>query len=490
MATPTATRDMPRPGADSNAKRAAKVADLIVEDVMALGWPVGEVLGSEADLLERYHVSRAVFREAVRLVEHQQVARTRRGPGGGLVITEPTVGAVSDAVVLYLHRVDATLDEIFEARIILEELACELAAERTDENDLAALRRFADGAPIGPGGDPRELHALVAAISRNAGLELFVDVFNRVAQLYSPDWQKPRPSRRGARPEHAHAKIAEAIMAGDAGLARNRMRKHLQAEADFFRRRRSTRQLLPDSVVLAESADRKGAEAVARNITQTIVAEDLQPGDLVGTEPELIEREGVSRALLREAVRLLEHHHIARMRRGPGGGLFVMAPSANAVTETAAIYLARRGMQLPELAELRTGVEVAITDLAAQRIDEEGIAILDDALAREANATDAERVEAVHDLHAAVAATAHNRVLELVALVLIRLSRLHQIERLAPEGPQPDHGRGAPDARGHRGRRRDGRSGARPPSHAPSPPGARRTHELTPSGRRGTRAAA
>ena len=45
MTTPTATRYMPRPGADSNAKRAAKVADLIVEDVMALGWPVGEVLG-------------------------------------------------------------------------------------------------------------------------------------------------------------------------------------------------------------------------------------------------------------------------------------------------------------------------------------------------------------------------------------------------------------------------------------------------------------
>src|ERR1700685_999462 len=115
--TRTATR-VPRPGADSNAKRAAQVADLIIEDVMALGWPVGEVLGSEADLLERYQVSRAVFREAVRLVEHQQVARTRRGPGGGLVITEPTVGAVSDAVVLYLPRVEAPLEELFEARMV------------------------------------------------------------------------------------------------------------------------------------------------------------------------------------------------------------------------------------------------------------------------------------------------------------------------------------------------------------------------------------
>src|SRR6202046_2432527 len=168
--TRTATRDVPRPGADSNAKRAAKVADLIIEDVMALGWPVGEVLGSEADLLEQYQVSRAVFREAVRLLEHEQVARTRRGPGGGLVIAEPSMGAVTDAVVLYLHRMDARLDEIFEARIILEEIACQLASERTDENDLAQLRRFTTEAPISAEDDPRELHGLVAAISRNPGL--------------------------------------------------------------------------------------------------------------------------------------------------------------------------------------------------------------------------------------------------------------------------------------------------------------------------------
>ncbi len=449
MTPPLASRDLARPGADSSAKRAAKVADLIVEDVMALGWPVGEVLGSEAELLERYQVSRAVFREAVRLVEHQQVARTRRGPGGGVVVTEPTVGAVIDAVVLYLHRVDARLDEIFEARIVLEELACQLAAARgfgdrnrnrshnrnrgsDPDSDLAELGHFAKSAPIDPASDPRELHAVVAALSGNAGLELFVEVFNRVAQLYSPDWQR-LGTDIGKETVHAHAMIAEAIMAGDGPLASKRMRKHLQAEADFFRRRRSTRQLLPDSVVLAESAQGKGAEAVARNITQTIVTEGLQPGELVGTEPELIAREGVSRALLREAVRLLEHHQIARMRRGPGGGLFVAAPTTNAVTEVAAIYLARQGMQLAELAEMRNGVEVAIAGLAAKRIDVEGAAGLDAALEHEEHATDAERVEAVHDLHAAVAAAGKNRVLQLVALVLIRLSRLHQIERLAPK---------------------------------------------------------
>jgi DNA-binding FadR family transcriptional regulator len=430
MTTPAPARLVPRPVADVHAKRAAKVADLIVDDVMALGWPVGKVLGSETDLLARYHVSRAVFREAVRLVEHQQVARTRRGPGGGLVVTEPTIGAVKDAVVLYLHRVGATLDEIFETRIILEEIACELAAARTEEADLPALGRFADGQPLEPHTDARDLHALVAALSRNAGLELLVDVFHQVAQLYAPD--RPRLDRADGRESaRAHAGIAEAVMAGDPGRARSRMREHLQTEVAVFRHRRSTRQLLPDSVVLAESVQGKGAEAVARSITRTVVTQNLQPGDLVGTEPELIVREGVSRALLREAVRLLEYHHIARMRRGPGGGLFVMAPGADAVTETAAIYLARHGMQVAQLAELRTRVEVALADLAAQRIDAEGTALLRQALRREGNATGAERVESVHDLHVAVAASVHNGVLELVALVLIRMSALHQGEGLA-----------------------------------------------------------
>ena len=101
----------------------------VYQEVASAGWiwPVGEILGSEAELIDRYGISRAVFREAVRLVEHQHVARMRRGPGGGLVVEEPTVGAVISAVVLYLLRVDATLDEVFDTRLVLEEIVVETA---------------------------------------------------------------------------------------------------------------------------------------------------------------------------------------------------------------------------------------------------------------------------------------------------------------------------------------------------------------------------
>jgi DNA-binding FadR family transcriptional regulator len=419
------------PAADPKSKRAAKVADQIVEDVIALGWPVGQIHGSETELLARYQVSRAVFREAVRLVEHQQVARMRRGPGGGLVITEPTVDAVIDAVVLYLYRVEAPLEELFEARILLEDIASDLAPGRLDEQDLDRLRSFVDDAEAQGRPDPRALHSLVASISRNPAVELFVEVLNHVAMLYSSGWQTFGPAVH-SETVRAHARIAEAVMSGDSGTARHRMRRHLEAEADYLRNRRSTRQLIPDGVVaLGQSGNGKRAEAVARRLTQAIVTSGLRPGQLVGTEPELIEREGVSRAVLREAVRLLEHHQIARMRRGPGGGLFVFEPSAAGVTDIAAIYLARRGMRLADLAEVRTAVEAEIAGLAATKIDADGVARMTEALEREAQAP--AEADVVHGLHAAVAAAAGNRVLELVALVFIRLSRIYQIERMAPK---------------------------------------------------------
>nr|WP_281173745.1 GntR family transcriptional regulator [Mycobacterium genavense] len=50
----------------------------IEADIVRRGWPVGESLGSEHAVQQRYGVSRSVLREAVRLVEHHQVARMRR----------------------------------------------------------------------------------------------------------------------------------------------------------------------------------------------------------------------------------------------------------------------------------------------------------------------------------------------------------------------------------------------------------------------------
>jgi DNA-binding FadR family transcriptional regulator len=423
-----------RRGSPVGSKLAAVVADRIVADVVERGWPVGEVLGSEAVLLRRYGVSRAVFREAVRLVEHQQVARMRRGPGGGLVVTEPSVESVIDAVVVYLCRADARLDDVFDARLILEEMVAELAPSRLEEDDLVALRDLVEREARGEVTDHRVLHQLLAAVTRNPALDLFVEILNRVTVFYVEDRSELAAEVQRAA-NVAHARIAEAVMAGNEGLARSRMHKHLVAEDDFLRSRRTSRQTLHADYVALTGGGNKGAEVVAEQVLRQVVADGWPVGQLLGSESDLIERYDVSRAVLREAVRLLEYHRIAAMRRGPGGGLFVTEPGVDAVTDSVALLLDRRGMGAASLAEVRAGVELAIVDRVIADLDDEGVARLEEALEVERATPDEAFVDIVgHDMHAVLARLTGNPVLELVTLVLIRLTRLHQ---LTPSGHRP-----------------------------------------------------
>ena len=63
------------------------VAAQLMEEIRSRGWPVGESLGTESDLMARFNVSRATMTEAVRQVERYGAAVMRRGSGGGLVVT-------------------------------------------------------------------------------------------------------------------------------------------------------------------------------------------------------------------------------------------------------------------------------------------------------------------------------------------------------------------------------------------------------------------
>ena len=102
----------------------------------------------------------------------------------------------------------------------------------------------------------------------------------------------------------------------------------------------------------------KKAEIVADQIAQTIVGQRWEPGELFGSEVELIARYGVSRAVFREAVRLLEHHGLAEMRRGLHGGLFIRQPDPEPVAKAMA------GQEFGDI-----GAEV-------DRIAAEGVALL------------------------------------------------------------------------------------------------------------------
>src|SRR3546814_15789295 len=69
----------------------------------------------------------------------------------------------------------------------------------------------------------------------------------------------------------------------------------------------------------------KSAIMAARQLERDIFLDGWPVGQVLADRPELVRRYGFGRGTLIEAIRLLENRGVARMRRGPGGGLVVMA---------------------------------------------------------------------------------------------------------------------------------------------------------------------
>src|SRR3546814_14164025 len=92
-----------------------------------------------------------------------------------------------EAVAVYLFYVGAEVSEVFEARLVLEEVVAELAPSRLAEEDVEALRELVAREREGEVHDYRELHALLARLTRNPALEFFVDLLNRVTTMFMDD---------------------------------------------------------------------------------------------------------------------------------------------------------------------------------------------------------------------------------------------------------------------------------------------------------------
>jgi DNA-binding FadR family transcriptional regulator len=324
--------------------------------------------------------------------------------------------------VIYLLRVGATLDEIFDIRTMLEELVAEIASQRVDEADIASIRETLELESAHGLSDYRLLHRQLAGLTHNPVLELFVEAFSRVCNLYF-DQTATVPDTVGDEVCRAHQAIARAILTNNGGLARERMRRHLGAEAEFIRRQPTTVQRLDPAVALTGTLGDKRGEALARQIFTSIASSGATPGTFVGSEATLMENNQASRAVVREAIRILEYHQIAVTRRGPGGGLFVAEPDITALTDIIAIYLRRRGVKTRHIADLRTGLELAVVERAADslRVGDDRAAVLEHALRAESEQGLAVAFSNCEDFHSVLGGLTGTRALQLVHAVTMRL---------------------------------------------------------------------
>jgi DNA-binding FadR family transcriptional regulator len=102
---------------------------------------------------------------------------------------------------------------------------------------------------------------------------------------------------------------------------------------------------------------REKPQQIADELRQLIVSGELGEGDSLGHEPDLIERFGVSRPSLREALRILEAEGLITVVRGALGGVVVHQPDQRMTARTAALVLQARNVPLADVYEARSVIE-------------------------------------------------------------------------------------------------------------------------------------
>jgi len=166
---------------------------------------------------------------------------------------------------------------------------------------------------------------------------------------------------------------------------------------------------------------REKPQQIADELRRLIVSGELSEGDSLGREPELVERFGVSRPSLREALRILEAEGLISVVRGMLGGVVVHEPDERMAARTAALVLQARNVSLADVYEARTVLEPAavrvVASLRARRsavaelrrlIDDQVRVIMDPEAFGRANAR----------FHQRLVALAGNHTLSIVAEML------------------------------------------------------------------------
>jgi DNA-binding FadR family transcriptional regulator len=219
------------------------VAGHLRTQILEGGLSPGHRLPNETVLAAEYGVSRATIREALRLLAAQDLIRTAKGVGGGSYVTVPSADHISESlrsgIDLLTAAEDVTLDELLEARELLEVPAARLAARRREEGDLERLRSSIPADPLRLATEEqfaynRDFHSVVIETCRNTLLSIAAQPVFTVLQTHLA---RSTLGRRWHREINEHHRcIAAAIEAGDAAAAGAEMQAHLGYLRPFYQR--------------------------------------------------------------------------------------------------------------------------------------------------------------------------------------------------------------------------------------------------------------
>jgi GntR family transcriptional regulator, transcriptional repressor for pyruvate dehydrogenase complex len=223
---------MNRNGSQRQGRASEDVAARILHAFYSEGLKPGEWLGTEAELAERFNVSRVTIRDAVSALAARGLIDVRVGARGGLRIATSDPDRLIDAFSIQLRLMGLTREELFEAMLAIEPVTASLAATRASEQQLASLTDLVERSRgvINDAGQFAPLavafHQALADASGNRALRASLAALRSTQLEHLGPPTTPPIAERVAR---IHGGILQAVAARDADLASQRMLDHLAA---------------------------------------------------------------------------------------------------------------------------------------------------------------------------------------------------------------------------------------------------------------------
>lgn len=119
-----------------------KVYAVIKEAILSGGMKEGDSLPTEPELEEQFGVSRAVIRDAVRMLKAQGLIDVRHGKG--MFVSASQIEAFTDALVTTLRRDNATVWDVEQFEKIFLPQVFALASSTATKEHIARIRKLGD----------------------------------------------------------------------------------------------------------------------------------------------------------------------------------------------------------------------------------------------------------------------------------------------------------------------------------------------------------
>jgi DNA-binding FadR family transcriptional regulator len=158
---------------------------------------------------------------------------------------------------------------------------------------------------------------------------------------------------------------------------------------------------------------RNKSEQIADALMSRIIDGGLKPGDMLGTEADLLADHEVSRPTLRESLRMLEAQGVIALRPGPGGGVIVGRPSIDTLAHALSVFLYLQGVPFGTVLKAREVIEPALAYEAAVHGTEAEFDELEASIERMRGLSKTQDfIEENRTFHETIAQASRNKVLE------------------------------------------------------------------------------